>query len=136
MQEGRLGPTPEERQRRLSQNLCLYCGQAGHILVQCSARLKGAGSSVSGGALVSHTPTDPSSKRIQLKGTVTWSQTSFPLQALVDSGADDNFIDSAFVSLCNIPIDPLPEPKKVFTLDGKLLASVTHRTVPVSLLLW
>ncbi|KAJ0069562.1 hypothetical protein NL108_008511 [Boleophthalmus pectinirostris] len=31
----------------------------------------------SGGVLVSHTPTDPSSSRIQLKGTVSWLQT-FP----------------------------------------------------------
>lgn len=83
---------------------------------------------------MSHT-TDASSpsRRLQLKGTVSWSQVSFPLQVLVDSGADDNFIDSGFVSRYNIPSEPLPKLKDVFALDGQLLARVSHRTVPVSL---
>lgn len=59
---------------------------------------------------------------------------SFPIQALVDSGADESFIDSQFVSQANIPSEPLPKPKTVFGLDGKVLACVTHRTVPVALL--
>ena len=75
------------------------------------------------------------SNRIQLKGTVSWSQVSLPLQVLVDSGADDNFIDSDFVLQSDLPTEPLPEPKDVFALDGKLLVRVTHRTAPVSLLL-
>lgn len=90
--------------------------------------------SASGGALVSHMPVDSSSKRIQLKGTVSFNTMSLPILALVDSGADDNFIDSEFVSQAKIPTELLPEPKKVFALDGRVLAIVTHRTVPVSLL--
>lgn len=35
----------------------------------------------------------------------------------------------------NLPSEPLPEPKEMFSLDGRLLARVTHRTAPVSLLL-
>ncbi|XP_028324820.1 uncharacterized protein LOC114476995 [Gouania willdenowi] len=111
----------------------MYCGQAGHLVAYCSARPKRPGSSASGGALVSHTPTDPPSRRIQLEGTVSNSKDSFSLLALVDSGADDNFIDNLFVSQCNIPSEPLPEPKNVYALDGKLLATVTHRTIPISL---
>ncbi|KAL6472425.1 hypothetical protein MHYP_G00186130 [Metynnis hypsauchen] len=30
--------TPEERQRRLSNRLCLYCGSPGHILRTCPTR--------------------------------------------------------------------------------------------------
>ena len=82
---------------------------------------------------MSHTPIDPSSKRIQLRGTISFHAASFPVVALVDSGADDNFIDSQFVAQFNIPSEPLSKPQRVFALDGKVLANVTHRTVPVSL---
>jgi hypothetical protein len=27
--------TPEERQRRIDENLCLYCGEPGHIATSC-----------------------------------------------------------------------------------------------------
>ena len=37
MQLGRLGLTPTERQRRFRLRLCIYCGQAGHVLAHCPA---------------------------------------------------------------------------------------------------
>lgn len=37
MQLGRLRLTPTERQRRLHLRLCIYCGQAGHVLAHCPA---------------------------------------------------------------------------------------------------
>lgn len=40
MQLGGMRLTPAERQRRLLQRLCLYCGQAGHVLVNCPERPK------------------------------------------------------------------------------------------------
>ena len=83
---------------------------------------------------MSHTSINSaSSNRIPVKGTISWSQNSVPLQVLIDSGADDNFIDSDFVMQSKLPFEPLPEPKDVFALDGRLLAQVTHRTAPVSL---
>ena len=82
---------------------------------------------------MSHMPIDPSSKRIYLRGTISLHTTLTPVQALVDSGADENFIDSTFVSKAQIPAIPLLKPKTVFALDGNILANVTHRTVPVSL---
>lgn len=35
----------------------------------------------------------------------------------------------------NLPLEMLPEPKRVLAVDGSLLAAVTHRTEPISLLL-
>ncbi len=32
--------SPEERDRRYRQNLCLYCSQAGHVKVSCPTRHK------------------------------------------------------------------------------------------------
>ena len=100
-----------------------------------SSIAKRGGSSATGGALVSHSSVISSPPRLLLKGTVSWSQVSLPLSVLVNSGADDNFIDSDFITQSNLPSEPLPRPKNVFALDGRLLARVTHRTVPVSLLL-
>ena len=85
---------------------------------------------------MSHTsvPSSPP-QRLQLRGTVIWAHVSFPLEVLVDSGADDNFIDSCLVSQLSLPSEPLPTAKDVVALDGKLLGRVTHHTVPLSLLL-
>lgn len=47
------------------------------------------------------------SKLIELQGTVSWSEVSHPIQVLVDSGADDNFIDAEFVSQTSISSEPL-----------------------------
>lgn len=103
-----------------------YCVLMPHM----SDPAKGPGSSCDRGTLMSHTTTDTiSPTRIQL-------QVPFPgPYRLIDSGSDDNFIDSATVSQAHIPTLPLPTPKKVFALDGRLLAHVTHRTAPLSLLL-
>lgn len=40
MQLGRIRLPVEERQRRLRERLCIYCGQAGHILLNCPIRPK------------------------------------------------------------------------------------------------
>ena len=111
----------------------LWTGGSSERSLPCFA--KRGGSSATGGALVSHSSIMLSPPRLLVKGTVSWSQVSLPLSVLVDSGADDNFTDSDFIIQSNIPSEPLPQPKEVFALDGRLLARVTHRTVPVSLLL-
>ena len=54
------------------------------------------------------------------------AQTSLPISILVDSGADDSFIDSDFAAQSGIP-------SQLFALDGRLLAHVTHHTIPVFL---
>ncbi len=45
-----LGFTPltlEERERRMQNQLCLYCGQAGHMRISCPVRLLSSPQSVS-----------------------------------------------------------------------------------------
>lgn len=133
MQLGRGRLPLEERQCRFCQGLCFYCGQAGHIQLNCTSRPKDQAHQLQEGVLVSHSPIDYSSKRIQLKGLISFNHTTTPVHSLVDSGADDNFMDSEFASRINIPSEPLPEPKKAFALDGSELAQITHRTVPVVL---
>ena len=84
---------------------------------------------------MSHSSIRSSPPRVMIKGTVSWDQTSRPLSILLDSGADDNFIDTGLATQIHIPCQLLPHPKEVFALDGRLLAQVTHRTVPVNLMI-
>ena len=55
--------------------------------------------------------------------------------ALVDSGAEESFIDSAFVLQAKIPTIKLPDNQPVNALDGKHLANITRQTVPLTLIL-
>lgn len=54
---------------------------------------------------------------------------------MVDSGADDNFIDSSLVLQAGIPPEEITTPREVNAFDGKLLALVTHRTAPLTLVI-
>lgn len=74
-------------------------------------------------------------QRLQLQSTLYWSRESLPLVALVDSGADDNFIDANIVSQANIPLEPLNSPRDVNALNGERLACITHVTIPLTLVL-
>ena len=38
MQIGRTRLTPEERQRRLREGRCIYCGQRGHLIASCPVK--------------------------------------------------------------------------------------------------
>ncbi|KAJ8271735.1 hypothetical protein COCON_G00105940 [Conger conger] len=84
MQLGRMRLTPSERQRRVRQGLCVYCGQAGHFLAACPTLPKDQAHTTSS--------TGPPTRLTQ-RGMLRWQVNSFPLQVLIDSGADDNFID-------------------------------------------
>lgn len=52
---------------------------------------------------------------------------------MIDSGADDNFIDSELVTYANIPVPELESLKTVTTLGGRLLATIIHQTAPLTL---
>lgn len=79
------------------------------------------------GVLVSQTSSkDPSpALRVQLPASLLWSQQTFPLPTLVDSGADDNFIDSDLVLQADIPAEEINPPKDIKALGGKLLTCIT-----------
>ncbi|KAJ8013669.1 hypothetical protein DPEC_G00032200 [Dallia pectoralis] len=59
---------------------------------------------------------------MQLDATLSWEQQSLQLSALVDSGADENFLDSNLVSQAGIPVEVLPAPLNAHALNGELLA--------------
>lgn len=75
-----------------------------------------------------------SSSRVQLPGTLLWGNERLSLTFLIDSGADDSFIDERLARSAGLPLEALTEPKRVQALDGRVLARVTHRTAPLNLL--
>lgn len=58
-----------------------------------------------------------------------------PCEALIDSGAEQSFIDEALARELEVPLIALREPLRVSALNGKLLAEVTHCTQEIQLVL-
>lgn len=70
---------------------------------------------------------------VLLQGLLRYSLNELLIRVLVDSLADDNFIDSEPCSQANIPTETLDKPEDVLALDGRLHSLVMHQTSPVSL---
>lgn len=61
-----------------------------------------------------------------LQGVLMWGSSSLPVPFLVDSGADDSFIDEQLAKQAGLPLVALPEPRTVFNLNGRPLAHATQ----------
>jgi predicted aspartyl protease len=62
-----------------------------------------------------------------------WGNQSKSLRVLIDSGADESFMDANLASELDIPTQPLSIPMYVRTLDGCSIDWVTHNTNPINL---
>ena len=65
--------------------------------------------------------------------SLAWKDQRITVGALLDSGADECFLDSEFAAQAGIPLEPLERPMEAFALDERCLANVTQRTLPISL---
>lgn len=72
-------------------------------------------------------------KRFTVQASLSTPTGLLQLSALVDSGAEDNFIDQEMAEQAGFTTEPLETPIAVRALDGKLLARVTHQTPPLHL---
>ena len=82
---------------------------------------KRAGSPVAVGILVSKTEAPTNTRpRTQIPAKLCMSKISLPLLALIDSGAEQSFLDAELVSQAGIGIEPLDSPVRVCALDGLL----------------
>ncbi len=113
MQIGFTHLSKEERERRIRQDLCLYCGLPGHMRASCPNRPPRNTSSVSQNSSQSTNLKIPVTLRV--KGTV------IETTALIDSGAAGNFIDAEFTKTHNIPL--IPCESHLAALDGRPLGS-------------
>ena len=78
---------------------------------------------------------NPSVSRLLLDAALLWRDQTLPLAILLDSGADESFIDQEVVLQLGIETELLDSPIEAKALNGKLLARVERRTVPVRLVL-
>ncbi|XDV25876.1 hypothetical protein PO909_029709 [Leuciscus waleckii] len=116
--------TDEERERRRSQRLCLYCGGAGHFRQNCPHRptnRDNAAVSLTLGCLNSK-----SCVTVPVEFTVHGESVS--ISALLDSGAAGNFMSREFAELHRISLIPCISPLSVEAIDGRPLGTgrVTH----------
>ncbi|KAI2650216.1 Retrotransposon-like protein 1 [Labeo rohita] len=127
MQLGTTKLTVEERERRLRNNLCLYCGQAGHIRATCPTRPPRPPTSVS----VSKSCLN----RCEIPVMLYSDGLSVRIMALIDSGAAGNFIDKDFVHANRLPVLSCAHPMAVAALDGRPLGMgrVNHVTKDLTL---
>ncbi|KAL0170658.1 hypothetical protein M9458_035254, partial [Cirrhinus mrigala] len=134
MQVGRTRLSREEKERRRALGLCLYCGAAG----QCSVPGKSQSPSVGRRLLTGGVAFEKSSSAATLLNYSTtqgvWNHAFFLCQALIDSGAEGNFLDFNFAHELGIPVNLLTHPVAVSALSSQSLPPVTHTTGPVSLI--
>lgn len=74
-------------------------------------------------------------KRPQFQARLLLRNGTHTLATLIDSGSDICLIDENLVQQLEIDQVPLPSPVPANALDGRPLGTITHRTVPVRLLL-
>lgn len=71
--------------------------------------------------------------RLLLPAKLCFQTVSHCLSVLVDSGAEQNFIDTSLASKLNITLETLPNPLHVHALSSQRLPSITHVSEPLSL---
>ncbi|ROL45710.1 Retrotransposon-derived protein PEG10 [Anabarilius grahami] len=107
--------TPSERQRRLTLNLCLYCGAPGHAIAACPIRPPRPMVS----AII------PSTKKMKPLTTVinlTAADVSLTVVALLDSGSAGNFISGALCRQLRLKTSLSPTVYQISSITGRPLS--------------
>ncbi|KAI2647134.1 Transposon Tf2-6 polyprotein [Labeo rohita] len=127
MQVGTTKLTTEERERRIRNHLCLYCGEAGHIRATCPTRPPRLPTSVS--------ERSPALNKCEITALLSCDGRSIRTTALIDSGAAGNFIDKDFARSNQLPLSPCVSPVAVAALDGRPLGTgrIDHTTTDLTL---
>ncbi|KAL0195101.1 hypothetical protein M9458_008673, partial [Cirrhinus mrigala] len=103
-----------ERNRRLSQGLCLYCGQQGHLLRNCPIRPPRP--------VVSTILSDIENANLTLLfATLYTSNRSLPVSALIDSGSSGNFVSTKCLKELQLPRHRHHQIYSVTAIQGKPL---------------
>uniref|UniRef100_A0A3B3SA72 CCHC-type domain-containing protein n=1 Tax=Paramormyrops kingsleyae TaxID=1676925 RepID=A0A3B3SA72_9TELE len=130
MQLGHAPLSIAERRRRVNEGLCMYCGEAGHVLRTCPIRPSHPGARMKVGL----TPYVGSSL-VQVPIVVTGCGAKHHACALVDFGAAGNFMDLRLARRLGFPLLVFSNPVSVLGVNGDPLPGgrVTHHTGPVTL---
>ena len=123
MQLGRARLSREERQRRLQEGRCFYCGEPGHLVATCTAKRTIVVSDFKFSGTTSRTLTT-----VQVV-----HHTTTELKALIDSGADERLMDWELVEQLGLDTELLAKPIRAKALNGQELFTITHITAPLKL---
>ncbi|KAK3555087.1 hypothetical protein QTP86_008044 [Hemibagrus guttatus] len=128
MQRGTTHLNPAERQRRLTQSLCLYCGDPGHALPACPIRHPRPMVSTVFSFL-------PHMKPLTTHGTLTTACTSVTVVALLDSGSAANFVSGTLCRQLRLRTKATATPYQIRCITGKPISRrrVHHSAGPVLL---
>uniref|UniRef100_A0A8C5R0Q2 ribonuclease H n=1 Tax=Leptobrachium leishanense TaxID=445787 RepID=A0A8C5R0Q2_9ANUR len=129
----RLPQAEMDRRRRL--NLFLYCGGANHQARVCPAKATpGRGKSGFITTLSRPSPLLPM-PHLLLPISLQWQQRTFPLQAMVDSGASGCFMDATLATCISLPMSNKEIPVEIRLVDGSTLSSgpITQESIPVQM---
>ncbi|KAF7644811.1 hypothetical protein LDENG_00215410, partial [Lucifuga dentata] len=121
--------SPVERQRCFWSGACLYCGQKGHLRRSCP--VKDSAHQSDGEILVGVSKHVKFPHRLLLPVILDFAGQRLPLSALLDSGADENFLDSFLAKKLKVPVHSLDQPREATALNGQSLSQVSHVTDPV-----
>ncbi len=117
-----------ERQRRLTQGLCLYCGAGGHVIAACPIRPPRPMVSVIMPLIINMQPFTSIVK-------LTASGISLSVHALLDSGSAGNFISRNLCRQLKLPTTTTKTTYQVQSVTGKPLSRkhVRHSVGPLHL---
>ena len=115
MQLGRARLTQEQLEGR-----CFYCGESGHLIIACLAKR-----SVT---MNQATISDPTAR--QLTKVKVMHSIPTELEALKDSGADENLMDWGLAEKLGLISELVNRTIKARSLNGKDLFTITHITEP------
>ena len=147
--------TVAERERRISEDLCLYCGKSGHYAIDCPRRVRRINAlreieeqvesetpysihseinSISPIAWKKDQTTVPES-HFMVPIQIFTSELEISCSAMLDSGAGGNFMDLTFAHENHIPLLKRTTPLDMETVDGSPLSSgpVTQETVKLQI---
>lgn len=112
----------EERQRRMNENLCLYCGDSGHIIASCPKR-GGSRGGVSSNRQTIGVTSIPGKLHPYLHIEILVGEDLLTsVDAFVDSGADSSLVDMRLVQSLGIPYQDLDTPISFENIEGKPLS--------------
>ncbi|ROL42449.1 Retrotransposon-derived protein PEG10 [Anabarilius grahami] len=107
--------TPTERNRRLTLNLCLYCGTPGHVISACPTRPPRP-------MVSAILPSTPKMKPLTTVVNLTAAATSLTVVALLDSGSAGNFISGSLCRQLRLKTALSPTIYQISSITGKPLS--------------
>ena len=121
-----------ERNQRLCMGTCFRCREKGHFAGTCPVRRSRL--LVERGALVGVSQLDSSNRHRTCPPVILqWPGGSRKTSALLDSGAEESFLDAATAARWGVPLVEVSRPLVANSLNGQPLGRITQATIPLKL---